>query len=109
MSDTKPCMFCGGACGRVCKGLGFKSSDGRGSVPPPVKSSAEKAAKPLVQGVETEKNAASKPLVAQRQAQGLGAGVTPRPSEAKKKRAPRGTFDRNAYQRELMRKRRAKK
>lgn len=28
---------------------------------------------------------------------------------AKKKRAPRGTFDRKAYQRELMRKRRAKK
>ncbi len=27
----------------------------------------------------------------------------------KKKRAGRGTFDRNAYQRELMRKRRAKK
>jgi hypothetical protein len=25
MAD-KPCIFCGGACGRVCRGLGFKSS-----------------------------------------------------------------------------------
>lgn len=38
----------------------------------------------------------------------LEAGVAPSPSEAKRKRAPRGTFDRNAYQRDYMRKRRAK-
>lgn len=37
------------------------------------------------------------------------AGVAPSPPEAKKKRAPNGTFDRKAYQRELMRKRRAAK
>jgi hypothetical protein len=37
----------------------------------------------------------------------VSAGVAPSP-EAKKKRAPRGTFDRTAYQRELMRKRRQK-
>src|ERR1700688_1556884 len=24
--DQKSCQFCGGACGRVCRGLGFKSS-----------------------------------------------------------------------------------
>jgi hypothetical protein len=34
------------------------------------------------------------------------AGINPGPPEAKRKRAPRGTFDRNAYQREYMRKRR---
>ena len=36
----------------------------------------------------------------------LPAGVNSGPPEAKRKRAPRGTFDRNAYQREYMRKRR---
>jgi len=36
----------------------------------------------------------------------VDAGVAPSPRETKK-RAPRGTFDRTAYQRELMRKRRA--
>jgi hypothetical protein len=35
------------------------------------------------------------------------AGVALGPSEAKKKRAPRGTFDRTAYQRDYMRRRRA--
>lgn len=34
------------------------------------------------------------------------AGVAPGPSEAKKKRSPRGTFDRTAYQKEYMRLRR---
>lgn len=34
------------------------------------------------------------------------AGIKPGPPEAKSKRAPRGSFDRNEYQRELMRKRR---
>ena len=62
------------------------SSDGRRSVLRPVKSSAEKAAKPFVPGVETEKGAVSKPAAAQRQAQGLGAGLTPRLSEAKRGR-----------------------
>lgn len=36
------------------------------------------------------------------------AGVAPGPPETKRKRAPKGTFDRNAYQREYMRKRRQK-
>jgi hypothetical protein len=35
-----------------------------------------------------------------------GAGIKPSPPEAKKQRAKRGTFDRNAYQRDYMRKRR---
>lgn len=37
------------------------------------------------------------------------AGVASSPPDAKRKRAPRGTFDKNAYQREYMRKWRAKK
>lgn len=36
------------------------------------------------------------------------AGVAPGPSEAKPKRAPRGSFDRAAYQREFMRRKRAR-
>jgi hypothetical protein len=42
---------------------------------------------------------------AREQAPCLEKGSTPLPS-TKSKRAPRGTFDRKAYQRELMRKRR---
>jgi len=84
------CIFCGGACGRVCRGLGFKSSDG---------------------GVESRHaefpSDRSGKLVATTGRKSDPAGVAPGPSEAKKTRAPRGTFDRKTYQRDLMRKRRA--
>jgi hypothetical protein len=63
-----------------------KSSDGVVVADTTVKSLAEKAAKPFVQGVETGKGAASKPAAIQRQARGLGAGVAPGPSGAKPKR-----------------------
>lgn len=46
-------------------------------------------------------------IVGRQQESKRAAGVAPSPSEAKPKRAPRGTFDRKAYQRELMRKRRS--
>ncbi len=61
-----------------------KSSDGGVVADTPMKSSAEKAAKPFAKSVETERNVPSKALVTRRQAQGFGAGVAPGPSEAKR-------------------------
>lgn len=68
------CIFCGGACGRVCRGLGFEKSDGSGN------------ARARVEALEVENTAASLPHLAE---------VASGPSDAK--------FDRVAYQREYMR------
>lgn len=70
------CQFCGGACGRVCRGLGFKSSDGGGESRPAADVAQRKERRP---GPKDGGSNPSKRKVT------TSAGVAPGPSETKPK------------------------